>query len=148
MDAKELLNAEKQRVQQQLEQTRERFYDVSHSADNELSTFDQHPADSGSELYEMESALGMTSNLEATLREIDDSLERVDQGDYGVCVNCHQPIGLARLQALPYANLCIDCARHLENGAATPSEEKVINYAKIDDYGKGFTVGGETFYQH
>jgi len=148
VDPKKVLQAEKKRVERQLQNTRERFYDVSHSVDNELSTFDQHPADSGAELYEQEAALGFTSSLEATLKQIDDSLAMVDKGEYGVCTRCSQPIGLGRLEALPQATLCIDCARELENGATAPSEEKVINYADINEKGQGFTVGGETFYQN
>ncbi|MGE5454041.1 MAG: TraR/DksA C4-type zinc finger protein [Methylocystaceae bacterium] len=147
MDPKKVLQAEKSRVEQQLHNTRERFYDVSSSIDNELSTFDQHPADSGAELYEQEATLGITSSLEATLRNIDASLQMVDKGEYGVCTRCSRPIGVARLQALPYASLCIDCARELESGATAPSEEKVLNFSEISEKGQGFTVAGETFYQ-
>lgn len=147
MDPKKVLQEEKHRVERQLQTTRERFNDVGSSIDNELSTFDQHPADSGTEMYEQEAVLGITSSLEAKLRQIDDSLQRVDQGEYGVCARCSRPIGVARLQALPQASLCIDCARELETGVTAPSEEKVINYDDISEKGQGFTVGGEPFYQ-
>ena len=47
------------------------------------------------------------SRVEAALRSIDD-------GTYGTCTNCGNPIGAERLQAIPWVPTCIDCARKLE----------------------------------
>jgi RNA polymerase-binding protein DksA len=44
------------------------------------------------------------------LRRIDRSLQRIDRGDYGECSVCHEPIDDARLQALPEADRCVNCA--------------------------------------
>jgi len=51
------------------------------------------------------------------LASIENALERIRQGTYGVCDVCNGKIPLARLNALPYAISCIDCQRATESGA-------------------------------
>jgi len=53
--------------------------------------------------------LALLENESAALREIDLALERMDQGTYGACEDCGNPIGKARLRALPEAMLCRTC---------------------------------------
>ena len=48
------------------------------------------------------------------LASVEMALERIREGNYGMCESCAEPIPLARLQALPYATSCIDCQRELE----------------------------------
>ena len=55
-------------------------------------------------------------NAEAVLAEIRRALERIEIGTYGTCARCQRPIAEARLNALPYANRCIDCRRLEERG--------------------------------
>ena len=43
------------------------------------------------------------------LREIDDTLRRLDQGNYGVCMECDEPISAKRLEAVPWARFCVTC---------------------------------------
>ena len=50
-------------------------------------------------------------NSQAVLAEIDAALARVEAGTYGTCTNCGKEIAIARLEAQPWAPLCIDCAR-------------------------------------
>ena len=49
------------------------------------------------------------------LRAIDDALARIDEGSYGTCQQCGENIASVRLAAVPYAALCIDCARRAES---------------------------------
>lgn len=49
------------------------------------------------------------------LRLIDRALRRLDSGDYFDCARCGAPIGEARLEAIPYADLCSDCARRAQD---------------------------------
>jgi len=49
-----------------------------------------------------------------TLAKIDEALRRVEQGRYGTCVECGEPISEARLRALPFADLCRDCQQGRE----------------------------------
>jgi DnaK suppressor protein len=61
-------------------------------------------------------AMAQASGLrrEATLRRIAAALKRVDEGDYGVCLECGEPINQKRLEFDPTALLCIDCASRAE----------------------------------
>ncbi|MDZ7686303.1 MAG: TraR/DksA family transcriptional regulator [Gammaproteobacteria bacterium] len=49
------------------------------------------------------------------LRLIDDALERIGEGDYGLCTECGKPINDNRLKAIPYAAWCIECASAKES---------------------------------
>lgn len=50
----------------------------------------------------------------AEIEAIDRAVERLDRGEYGVCTNCGRPIPLARLHAMPTAELCLNCAKQRE----------------------------------
>jgi DnaK suppressor protein len=54
--------------------------------------------------------------LDRTLRQIDAALARLRAGHYGFCSSCSDPIPLARLQALPFATLCVPCQERQEKG--------------------------------
>jgi DnaK suppressor protein len=51
----------------------------------------------------------LDDNAEHILRSIDEALKRVDDGTYGTCAACGKPISEGRLEARPYATLCIEC---------------------------------------
>jgi len=55
-------------------------------------------------------------NAEQVLSEIDGALNRIEAGTYGTCVNCGEEIPRRRLEANPWASLCIDCKRRSEGG--------------------------------
>ncbi|MFA5359831.1 MAG: TraR/DksA family transcriptional regulator [Patescibacteria group bacterium] len=55
--------------------------------------------------------------LESALRDIDNALERIEKGNYGICKYCKQEIGEKRLMARPVANTCISCKTKLQNMA-------------------------------
>ena len=48
------------------------------------------------------------------LDQVNQALARLDAGEYGLCMDCEEPIAEARLKALPYATLCIQCAEEAE----------------------------------
>lgn len=79
-----------------------------------LSNMPDHMADVGSDHYEQEFTLGLVASERKLLREIDQALDRLEKGYYGVCVATAEPIGKARLQAQPWAKYCINAARELE----------------------------------
>jgi RNA polymerase-binding protein DksA len=58
----------------------------------------------------------LEENSEAVLAAIDAALRRIEDGTYGTCQRCGNPIAPERLEALPYAELCIDCKRRVERG--------------------------------
>ena len=101
--------------------------DVNHMHDNalnksaarasgDLSTVPFHMADVGTDNFEHEFTLGLIENEQVELREIDEAIERIDGGDFGICEACDKPIPKSRLKVIPYARLCIACKRDEENG--------------------------------
>ena len=75
---------------------------------------DQHPADVASETHDREVEYTLEENSEHVLAAIDAALRRADEGTYGTCERCGNPIGEERLRARPWATLCIDCQRRQE----------------------------------
>lgn len=73
-----------------------------------------NPADIGSESFSQEFSLELLQRDEATLVEIDEAIDRVDAGSFGLCESCEEPIPKARLQAMPYTRNCVDCQRKAE----------------------------------
>lgn len=59
----------------------------------------------------------LDSQAATELDQVNQALSRLDAGEYGVCVECEEPIAEARLKALPYATLCIQCAEEAEQGS-------------------------------
>lgn len=81
------------------------------------SSADQHMADTATETYDRELDYTLQENSELVLREIDAALARIEDGSYGVCARCGKPIGEERLEARPWATLCIDDQRELDREA-------------------------------
>ena len=77
---------------------------------------DQHMADTATETVEREIGNTLEEHDERLLYAIDSALQRTEDGTYGKCVNCGAPIPEARLEAMPWATLCIDCKRREERG--------------------------------
>ncbi len=73
--------------------------------------FDDDPADSGSANVERDRAQSLSSHARRMLTDVDAALVRMEEGTYGRCANCDTPIERDRLEALPYATLCMDCKR-------------------------------------
>ena len=73
--------------------------------------FDDDPADSGSANLERDRVQSLSGHARRILAEVEAALQRMDEGTYGVCANCGQAIERDRLEALPYATLCMDCKR-------------------------------------
>lgn len=77
---------------------------------------DQHMADTATETVDREIDYTLEEHDERLLEAIDAALARIDAGTYGICVNCGRPIAPERLEAMPWATLCIDCKREEERG--------------------------------
>lgn len=62
-------------------------------------------------VFEQQRDLALRDRSRSELRRIDNALRKVDAGGYGTCESCGKPIAPERLEAIPWAPLCIDCAR-------------------------------------
>ncbi|MFH8218952.1 TraR/DksA C4-type zinc finger protein [Streptomyces sp. NPDC018057] len=71
-------------------------------------------ADTGTKNITREHELALAANARETLTQTERALDRLDAGTYGVCENCGNPIGKARMQAFPRATLCVECKQKQE----------------------------------
>ncbi len=73
-------------------------------------------ADIGTDAFEQELTLDLLGNEKEVLGQIDAALKRIEDGSYGRCEECGHSIAKARLDAIPYAALCVRCASREETG--------------------------------
>lgn len=145
---RERVLAEKRRLERQAQRMRRAaLADAETGGIGELSLYDQHPADLGSELAARQTDLGLQQNLDRLLRQIDRALKRIEEGTYGRCERCGGPIEKERLEAAPYVTTCLACQREEErgdrpgSGGRRPPEEELLD----PPFGRSFR-GGETGY--
>jgi DnaK suppressor protein len=85
-----------------------------------LTTSGQHAADLGSETFDRERDLAILEGVRAELAEVEQALERLEKGTYGVCEACGEKIEDVRLEARPEARLCLPDQRVAEQEAHGP----------------------------
>ncbi|MCU0281806.1 MAG: TraR/DksA C4-type zinc finger protein [Acidimicrobiia bacterium] len=71
---------------------------------------DPNTAEGGSLAFEMEKELSLARNAGDLLAQVEEALARIADGSYGRCIECAKAIPVARLEALPYTKLCVNCA--------------------------------------
>jgi RNA polymerase-binding protein DksA len=106
---------ERERVEHALASLRDEH---SGSLDEEVeeiaATSDNHLAETATATLGREIDYTLGENSGEVLAQIDAALSRIDDGTYGTCVNCGREIPRQRLEAYPWASLCIDCKRESE----------------------------------
>ena len=107
------LLAERQRVSTSIQHLHE---EGSLEEETEEETYDNHLADSATATLNREIDYSLEENSGHVLTAIDEALERIESGTFGTCGRCGKPIAEERLDAIPYANRCIDCKRLEERG--------------------------------
>lgn len=75
-----------------------------------------HQADAGTDNFEQEFTLSLLANEGDTLELIESALERIEDGRFGLCVECESTIPKTRLNALPYTPFCVKCAEKAQHG--------------------------------
>ncbi len=83
-------------------------------AHGDLSSMPIHMADIGSDNFEQEFTLSLIESDAGMLDKIEHALERIEDGVYGTCEECGCRIPKTRLNALPYATMCVKCAEQYE----------------------------------
>ncbi|MBM3119172.1 MAG: molecular chaperone DnaK [Chloroflexi bacterium] len=73
------------------------------------------------EAFELEKRLALENRLTSALTEVEHALKKYEAGTYGICDLCGKPIEPARLEALPHANLCLECKAHQAKNARSKS---------------------------
>lgn len=111
---RELLLDERARVERAIAGLREEHPGSLDDEVEEATGVDNHLAETASATLGREIDYTLGENSEAVLGEIDAALARIEGGTYGTCTNCGKEIPLERLEAYPWASLCIDCKRLAE----------------------------------
>jgi DnaK suppressor protein len=94
--------------------------DAISDAGNELSSFDQHPGDSGTETFEMEKNVSLLEQVDDELLEVEGAVQRLERGTYGTCQVCGRAIGDERLEAMPATRFCVEDQAKAERQAGFP----------------------------
>lgn len=99
---------------------------VSDIASGELSAYDNHPAESATQLYEREKDLAFNKRAHDEWNDINDALEKMKKGTYGIDEKTGKKIPFARLKALPTARTAVENAPPKHSRKERPVEESVI----------------------
>jgi RNA polymerase-binding protein DksA len=82
--------------------------------DGELTSYDNHLADSATQLEEREKQRALHDTANNLLEEVNEALGRINTGTYGICVDTGEPIPYERLKALPYAKRTVEAQKEQE----------------------------------
>lgn len=78
----------------------------------ELSSYDNHPADMGTEVFMQDMQNSLTIHEKGQLDNIENALSKIENGTYGICDNCKSKIDEDRLDIIPETNICSTCAKN------------------------------------
>ena len=119
--ARDLAQSTLDRFRKRLEEERERLEGLVRDIETEREEVrltetssdrspDPNTAEGGSLAFEMEKELSLWQNAQDILSKIEEAIGRIDDGTYGTCDECGNAIPVARLDAIPYTKLCVDCS--------------------------------------
>ncbi|MCA1032499.1 yteA family sporulation protein [Bacillus timonensis] len=106
--------------------------DHPHNSVGELSSYDNHPADEGTELYEREKDLALNEHSLKELHDIEHALQAIEDGTYGTCKTCGADIPKERLETIPTTTYCKEHSPNQLVSHNRPIEEGVL----MPPYGK------------
>ncbi len=112
------LLAERERVQRAIEYLHQENPGTLEEETGEVASnsVNDHMGELATETFDRELDYTLEDNAEAVLGQIEAALRRIEAGAYGICERCGRPIDPARLEARPWAALCIECQRREEGG--------------------------------
>jgi len=109
----------------------------------ELSGYSMHMADAGTDNFDREFALSLVSNEQEALYEIEEAMKRLEQSTFGLCEMCEKPIRKERLEAVPFARLCVRCQSQAEKTRHRPSQNTPVFSESADEEGGDGEDAGE-----
>ncbi|OEF96056.1 TraR/DksA C4-type zinc finger protein [Desulfuribacillus alkaliarsenatis] len=87
----------------------------------ELSSYDNHPADIGTEVFERAKDLALREDSLVRLDLINSAIEKLEKGTYGTCERCETMISSDRLDAVPETSFCVECHKHIDKNMESKS---------------------------
>ncbi|MCZ7526180.1 MAG: TraR/DksA family transcriptional regulator [Acidimicrobiia bacterium] len=109
-----LLVEERERLLHQAEELQAEAEALAAEREQGDTQFDEESGEGDTLSVEREFDLRLSADARQTVVQIDRALERMGTGDYGVCVSCGDRIPVARLEVIPYAELCVKCKQRGE----------------------------------
>ncbi|MGA9172452.1 MAG: TraR/DksA C4-type zinc finger protein [Thermoactinomyces sp.] len=125
---------EKEEIKRRLSRTDNYGMEVSmNNSVGELSGYDNHPADLGTEMFERGKDLALNEADERHLQDIEAALRRMETGQYGICKKCGREIPFERLEAVPVTEYCVEHNPQQHSSMRRPVEEKVLNRIQMNN---------------
>ena len=124
----ERLKEDRSQLSEELEQIRAKLRPVSGRREGSPFGKREEEADGA---FELEKGLALEKRLTDALIEVEHAMKKYESGTYGVCDLCGQLIAPARLEALPQANLCLDCKARQTKDARSKTARAAINFLDI-----------------
>lgn len=107
---RKILEREKERIEADLKVLEKENKQAPEAGDvSGDDNYEDEIGDSASITFERERDFSLEQNMRDILNQIDSSLKKIDANTYGICSDCRKTINEARLKAIPYTELCIDC---------------------------------------
>ena len=116
-----LLEDEKRRLMEELEAMEEHTPEVEDQVGMDVGGgYDEDLADVASNTFEREKGMALESSVQQMLAQVEEALVRMEEGTYGICQRCGNPIDVARLRVLPFATMDIRCKELEEKANGAP----------------------------
>ncbi|MFZ5516128.1 MAG: TraR/DksA family transcriptional regulator [Candidatus Zhuqueibacterota bacterium] len=106
---KQLLLQKREEILHELGYYKETASDTSKQISGTDTTYATHMADHGTDEREREKSFYYASRENKYLLYLNEALQRIEDGTYGICISCHQEIPRERLEAVPHTQLCVPC---------------------------------------
>jgi DnaK suppressor protein len=105
------LTADRERLRSELNLAEHELHDLMRDAGDGAGN-DQ--ADVGSTTFERDHEMSLANNAREMLAQTEHALQQIEDGTFGVCESCGEPVGKMRLMAFPRATLCLSCKQREE----------------------------------
>ncbi|MGQ9508398.1 MAG: TraR/DksA family transcriptional regulator [Thermodesulfobacteriota bacterium] len=106
---KKILLREREQIVGEVKQTYESSQEVGQDGIQDIG-------DEASNIYNKQILMSLNESERLRLQEVDEALDRIENGTYGICEECGGPISLKRLEVRPWAKYCVPCLTKLEKG--------------------------------
>ncbi|MDP4171834.1 MAG: TraR/DksA C4-type zinc finger protein, partial [Bacillota bacterium] len=100
----------------------------------ELSAYDNHPADLGTELHEREKEIALEDHQDGELEKINEALKAIKEGSYGKCKECGEDIPYERLEAIPSSLYCVEHSPDQTIADDRPVEEEILEPPGVNSF--------------
>ena len=111
------MNNTREHLEKRLQETREELAQLDERLE---AKGDYGPGRGDPLIVRWEVDLALREDIKQRARQLEEALERLEEGDYGICESCGRPIDPERLEILPRTSLCVDCAREAEQDGIAP----------------------------